>query len=64
MTKFLKISEIAYLVIGIISIFEVIMCWSAERDRAYVFLLFGVVSLGMFFFRRFYRKRIEKRKQQ
>lgn len=62
--KFLKIFEVVYLVIAIISIFEVIRSWGADSDRAYLFLLFGVVSLGMFFFRRFYRKRIEKRKQQ
>ncbi|GLB54150.1 hypothetical protein NBRC110019_31910 [Neptunitalea chrysea] len=63
MVKYLKIFEIAYLVIAIISIFEVIREYINVQEINYLFLMFGVVSIGMFFFRRYMRKRIEKQRQ-
>lgn len=61
MLKFIKFSEIAYLVIAIISTLEVVLYWNKQRDKAYMFLAFGVVSIAMYFFRRYYRKRLEQR---
>lgn len=55
--------EVAYLVIGVISILEVIKNWETNRNRAYLFLVFGLVSVFMFFFRRHYRQKFEQRKK-
>ncbi|HLU51218.1 MAG TPA: DUF6526 family protein [Flavobacteriaceae bacterium] len=60
---FLKIFELVYLVIFIISTYEVYSTWNSDRNRAYLFLIFAVVSLFMFFFRRKYRQKFQKRKQ-
>lgn len=57
-----KFFEYAYLGVFVLSAIEVIRYWnSPDRTRFYLFLIFGIVSLGMFFFRRTYRKKFEKR---
>jgi len=62
--KFFRIFEIVYLVIAVISIIEVVKGWEQDRNRAYIFLAFAVISIFMFFFRRYYRKKFERRKNQ
>ncbi|WP_340199873.1 DUF6526 family protein [Ascidiimonas sp. W6] len=62
--RFFKIFEIVYFVIAGISIYEVVTNWSADRNRAYIFIVFAVVSIFMFFFRRHYRKKFQQRKNQ
>jgi len=64
MTKILRYTEYIYLVIAVLAAYETFSMWSANRERAYLFLFFTVVSLGMFMFRRTYRKRFEKRREQ
>lgn len=60
--KTFKFFEYAYLGVFTLSAIEVIRYWnSPDRTRFYLFLIFGIVSLGMFFFRRTYRKKFEKR---
>ncbi|GLB48679.1 hypothetical protein Y10_10470 [Neptunitalea sp. Y10] len=64
MVKYLKFFEIVYLIIAIISIFEVIREYISFQQINYLFLMFGVVSIGMYFFRRFMRKKMERRNQE
>ncbi|MBC2837804.1 hypothetical protein [Robiginitalea sp. SC105] len=64
MIKILKYTEYIYLVIAIISIYELTQFWNVDRQRSYLFIFFAAVSLGMFFFRRRYRKRFEKRREE
>ena len=64
MTRFSKIVEWVYVGVFILSAFEVYSKWNTDRDRAQLFILFGVVAIGMFFFRRYFRKKLEKRNQQ
>ncbi|RNL85991.1 hypothetical protein ED312_11790 [Sinomicrobium pectinilyticum] len=61
--KFLRISEIIYLVVAVLSVIETVRRWNADRNMAYVFAIFGVVSVFMFFFRRHYRKKFEQRRK-
>ncbi|MDG3584056.1 MULTISPECIES: hypothetical protein [Galbibacter] len=63
-TKYFKIFEIAYLIVAVISIVEVVQVWGTNRNRAYLFLFFAIVSLGMFFFRRYYRKKFSDRQNK
>jgi positive regulator of sigma E activity len=62
--KFFRIFEIVYLVIAVISIYEVVTNWNIDRNKAYIFVAFAVVSVFMFFFRRYYRKKFNRRKNQ
>ncbi|MDG1571871.1 hypothetical protein OZ410_06055 [Robiginitalea sp. M366] len=62
MIRILKYTEYVYLAIALISLFEISRFWDTNRDRAFLFIFFAAVSLGMFFFRRNYRRRFEKHK--
>jgi hypothetical protein len=59
MTKY-RISELIYLVISVISVREAYLLWNSNPKRAYLFSGFFVVSIFMFFFRRYTRKKINK----
>lgn len=59
-----KISEIAYIVMAVLSAYVIITNWNSDRDRAYLFVLFLVVAIFMFLFKRRFRRRFEKRNQE
>ena len=59
MTKYFKFFEIAYLIIAVVFAVETVLRWNADRPKAYIFLIFAVLAVFMFFFRRKYRKRFE-----
>ncbi len=63
MIKILRYTEYLYLAVAIISIYKIVELWNIERERTYLFIFFAVVSIGMFIFRRSYRKRFEKRQR-
>ena len=64
MINILKYTEYIYLIIAIIATYELWQFWNVDRNRAYLFLFFALVSLGMFLFRRRYRKRFERRRDE
>tara|TARA_R110000796_G_scaffold250788_4_gene380764 strand:+ start:134152 stop:134355 length:204 start_codon:yes stop_codon:yes gene_type:complete len=63
MTKILKYTEYLYLLVAFIALYRVFADWNVDRQFAYIFIFFTVVSIGMFLFRRSYRKKFEKRQQ-
>lgn len=63
MIKILRYTEYLYLLVAIISIYKIIKLWNIDREGTYIFIFFALVSIGMFIFRRNYRKRFEKRKR-
>jgi hypothetical protein len=62
MIKILRFTEYLYLIVALISIYKIGELWETDREGTYIFIFFAVVSLGMFIFRRNYRKRFERRK--
>ncbi len=64
MTKFLKYTEYLYLIVAIMSIYKVISIWPVNPKDSYIFIFFGVVSIAMFLFRRNYRIKFQKRKEE
>ena len=63
MIKILRYTEYLYLAVAIISLYKIAELWEANREGTYIFIFFAIISIGMFLFRRNYRKRFEKRKQ-
>ena len=61
--KIRKISEVAYLVIFIIASYEYLFGTNIDQDRKNILLVFAVVSVFMFFFRRYFIKKFESRKK-
>ena len=63
MIKILRYTEYLYAIVAIFSFYRIFTDWNTDRDSAYLFLFFAVISVGMFLFRRNYRKKFEKRQQ-
>ncbi|WP_298477897.1 hypothetical protein [uncultured Maribacter sp.] len=63
MIKILRYTEYLYLLVCVFSVYRIFTDWNVDRNGAYLFIFFAIVSLGMFFFRRNYRQKFEKRKQ-
>ena len=63
MIKILRYTEYLYLIVAIVSIYKIATLWSQNPKDTYIFIFFALVSIGMFIFRRNYRKRFEKRQR-
>lgn len=63
MIKILRYTEYLYLAIAFFSLYRIYTDWNIDRNNAYLFVFFAVVSIGMFFFRRNYRKKFEQRQR-
>ena len=63
MIKILRYTEYLYLFVAILSIYKIITLWPVNPEDTYIFIFFAVLSLGMFIFRRNYRRRFEKRRR-
>lgn len=64
MIKILRYTEYIYLIIAGFSTYRIFIDWNVDRNNAYLFVFFAVVSIGMFLFRRNYRKKFEQRKRE
>jgi hypothetical protein len=64
MIKLLRFTEYLYLIVAIISIYKIGDLWETDREGTYIYIFFAIVSIGMFIFRRTYRRRFEKRKKE
>jgi positive regulator of sigma E activity len=64
MIKLLRFTEYLYLIVAIVSIYKIGDLWETDREGTYIFIFFAIVSIGMFIFRRTYRRRFEKRKKE
>nr|WP_291974056.1 hypothetical protein [Lutibacter sp.] len=62
MNKIWKLFEYGYLLIAIFFAVETFL--NLGKDKVYFFAIFSVLALGMFFFRRSFRKKFEKRNKQ
>lgn len=59
--KSYRISEIIYWIIALIATYEAFSLWNINPTKAYMFLGFAAVSIFMALFRRYFRKKFEKR---
>ncbi len=64
MIKILRFTEYLYLIVALVSIYKIGDLWETDREGTYIFIFFAIVSIGMFIFRRTYRRRFEKRKKE
>ncbi len=63
MIKILRYTEYLYLAVAFFSLYRIYTDWNVDRQGTYMFMFFAVVSIGMFAFRRNYRKKFEQRKK-
>ena len=61
MTKVWKFFQYGYLIVAIICLIEGIVRFSEDREKAYMFLGATIFITLVFFFKRHFRKKVEKR---
>jgi len=61
MNKFWKFLQYGYLIIAVIFLFEAIIVWKDDINKALFMLGFSIFILLIFFFKRKFRKKIEKK---
>ncbi len=59
--KIYRLFEYAYLGMAVFSIYLVTDNWTTNRNRAYLFAFFTLVAIFMYFFKKKFRKNMEKR---
>ena len=64
MNKLWKFLQYGYLMVAFICVVEGIVRWNADKSRSYLFLGFAVLIIFVFFFKRHFRKKVEKRNNQ
>ena len=56
-----KFFQYGYLLVAFICLIEGLVKWSSEREKAYLFLCTSIFITLVFFFKRHFRKKVEKR---
>lgn len=56
-----KIFEYGYLVVAAVFLVETVLNWNTNRSKSYLLLIFAGLAIFMYFFRKRFRTRIEKR---
>lgn len=56
-----KIIQYGYLVVGIIFLVEGVVRWNSDRQQAYLLFGFAIFITFIFFFKRNFRRKVEKR---
>ncbi|QTD37111.1 hypothetical protein JL193_13445 [Polaribacter batillariae] len=64
MNRLWKFFQYGYLMVAFICLVETYMQWNINRDRAYLFLGFAIFIILVFFFKRHFRKKVERRNNQ
>jgi FtsH-binding integral membrane protein len=64
MNKIWKFFQYGYLMVAIICLIEGVIRWNSDRSRAYLFIVFSIFITLVFFFKRHFRKKVEKRNNQ
>ena len=63
MIKILRFTEYLYLLVAVMAAYKIVTTWG-QPDRPLALMgVFLLVSIGMFFFRRNYRKKFEQRQR-
>lgn len=60
MSKFFKYFEYGYLIVVVLFLFRAYNSWPAEPNQTYFSLFFVALALGMFFFKRHFRRKYEQ----
>ncbi len=59
-----KYLQYGYLVIGIIFLVEGILVWNEDKEKAYLMIGFSVFITLVFFFKRYFRRKVQSRNNE
>jgi positive regulator of sigma E activity len=63
MIKILRFTEYLYLLVALMAAYKIVTTWGQPDQPLALMGVFLLVSIGMFFFRRNYRKKFEQRQR-
>lgn len=63
MIKILRFTEYLYLLVAVMAAYKIVTTWGQPDQPLALMGIFLLVSIGMFFFRRNYRKKFEQRQR-
>jgi positive regulator of sigma E activity len=61
--KFLRFAELAYLFVAAVFIVETIISLRNEEPSWWLTLILGIAAIGMYFFKKHFRKKMDKDKK-
>jgi hypothetical protein len=64
MNSIWKFLQYGYLVVAVIFLVEGFIAWGQDRERAIFMFVFAIFISIIFFFKRNFRKKVQKRNQQ
>jgi len=64
MSTLWKYLQYGYLVIGIIFLVEGILGWNEDREKAYFMIGFSVFITLVFFFKRYFRRKVQSKNNE
>ena len=56
-----KIFEFGYLIIAVLFLVEAVSSWNEDRMSSFLMLLFSVLAVFMYFFRKRFRKKMDNK---
>lgn len=59
-----KYIQYGYLIVGIIFFIEGFLKWNIDKEQAFFMFGFGTFIILIFFFKRYFRRKVERRNKQ
>jgi len=59
-----KFLQYGYLVIGFIFLIEALLIWNEDREKSYFMIGFSIFIILVFFFKRYFRRKVQARNNQ
>jgi len=59
-----KYLQYGYLVIGVIFLVEGVLVWNEDREKSYLMIGFAVFITLVFFFKRYFRRKVQSRNNE
>ena len=64
MNKLWKYLQYGYLIIAVFFLVEAVLGWSEDREKSYLMLGFSIFIILVFFFKRYFRRKVQDRNNQ
>ncbi len=55
-----KVIQYAYLFIAVFFIYESVRMWNEDNGKAIMLLVFALMAVGMYFFKKYFRNKMNK----
>lgn len=64
MNKLWKFLQYGYLIVALIILLDLLINWEENKERMYIYIGISLLLIFLFFFKRWFRLKIQKRSNQ